>query len=34
MSLQNEIAQMSKTLSLDMNTTENEIMKILEKIFE
>ena len=31
MSLQNEIAKMSETLSLDVSTTENEIMKKLRK---
>ena len=31
MSLQNEIAKMSEALSLDMSTTENEIMKKLRK---
>ena len=35
MSLQNEIAKMSEALSLNVSTTENEIMKKnLEKIFE
>ena len=31
MSLQNEIAKMSKALSLNVSTAENEIMKILRK---
>ena len=31
MSLQNEIAKMSETLSFDVSTTENEIMKKLKK---
>ena len=31
MSLQNEIAKMSEVLSLDVSTTENEIMKKLRK---
>ena len=34
MSLQNEIAKMSEALSLNVSTTENEITKNLEKIFE
>ena len=31
MSLQNEIAKMSEALSLDVSTTENEIIKQLRK---
>ena len=34
MSLQNETAKMSEALSIDVSTTENEIMKNLERIFE
>ena len=32
MSLQNEIAQMSEALSLNVNTSENEIMKKLVRV--